>query len=193
MTEAASLNRYQLAELGALLAEPARAAMLLALMDGRARPAGELARAAGVPKVLVCKNGDQVRLAPGDPSIVGEVPSGKLYKDGALLEDAKSRAVVERRKMGFSGCAFVALAVTETGELADDPEVELVGIPEKNAAGELLDDIAYDAVLSTVETLPRARRRDPDAMAESVRRAVRSTLAEQWGKKPLCFVHVLVV
>ena len=48
MTEAASLNRYQLAELGALLAEPARAAMLLALMDGRARPAGELARAAGV-------------------------------------------------------------------------------------------------------------------------------------------------
>lgn len=45
---AASLNRYQLAELGALLAEPARAAMLLALMDGGARPAGELARAAGV-------------------------------------------------------------------------------------------------------------------------------------------------
>ncbi|MDO1528954.1 winged helix-turn-helix domain-containing protein [Fulvimonas sp. R45] len=44
----APLNRYQLAELGALLAEPARAAMLLALMDGRARPAGELARAAGV-------------------------------------------------------------------------------------------------------------------------------------------------
>jgi DNA-binding transcriptional ArsR family regulator len=45
---AAPLNRYQLAELGALLAEPPRAAMLLALMDGRARPAGELARAAGV-------------------------------------------------------------------------------------------------------------------------------------------------
>lgn len=153
----------------------------------------KLGRTLGVPKVLVCKNGDQVRLAPGDPSIVGEVPAGKLYKDGALLEDAKSRAVVERRKMGFSGCAFVAMAVSETGELADDPEVQLVGIPEKNAAGELLDDIAFDAVLSTVETLPRARRRDPDAMAESVRRAVRSAVAEEWGKKPLCFVHVLVV
>lgn len=48
MSEATSLNRYQLAELGALLAEPARAAMLLALMDGSARPAGELAQAAGV-------------------------------------------------------------------------------------------------------------------------------------------------
>jgi DNA-binding transcriptional ArsR family regulator len=48
MTEPSPLTRYQLAELGALLAEPARAAILLALMDGTMRPAGELARIAGV-------------------------------------------------------------------------------------------------------------------------------------------------
>lgn len=48
MSEATSINRYQLAELGSLLAEPARAAMLLMLTDGTSRPAGELARAAGV-------------------------------------------------------------------------------------------------------------------------------------------------
>lgn len=48
MNDAAPLNRYQLAELGSLLAEPARAAMLLALTDGTSRPAGELAQAAGV-------------------------------------------------------------------------------------------------------------------------------------------------
>ena len=42
------VSRYQLAEFGALLAEPARAAMLLALLDSRARPAGELATLAGV-------------------------------------------------------------------------------------------------------------------------------------------------
>ena len=76
--------------------------------------------------------------------------------------------------MGFAGCAFVAIAVTDKGELADDPEVDLVGIPEKNAAGEVIDEIVFDAVVSTVEGLPRARRRDPDAMAESVRRAVRA-------------------
>src|SRR4029450_5412078 len=110
-----------------------------------------------------------------------------------ILEDSKSRAVVERRKMGFAGCAFVAIAMTEQGELADDPEGDLVRIPEKNAAGETFDDIVFDAVVSTVEGLPRARRRDPDALAESVRRAVRGTVNEEWGKKPLCFVHVLEV
>ena len=80
--------------------------------------------------------------------------------------------------------------MTEKGELADDPEVDLIGIPEKNTAGEIIDEIVFDVVVSTVEGLPRARRRDPDAMAESVRRAVRATINEQWGKKPLCYVHV---
>jgi DNA-binding transcriptional ArsR family regulator len=48
MDEGASINRYQLAEVGSLIAEPARAAMLLALIDGTARPAGELVRIAGI-------------------------------------------------------------------------------------------------------------------------------------------------
>jgi ribonuclease J len=152
-----------------------------------------LARAAGVPKVLTCRNGDLVKLGPGEPGIIDQLPSGRLYKDGTILEDAKSRAVVERRRMGFAGCVFVAVAMTEKGELAEDPEVDLVGIPEKNAAGEELDDIVFDVVVSTVENLPRARRRDPDALGESVRRAVRSALNEQWGKKPICLVHVLQV
>jgi ribonuclease J len=146
-----------------------------------------------VPKVLICKDGDLVRLGPGDPAIIDELPSGRLYKDGSILEDSKSRAVVERRRMAFAGCVFVAIAMTEKGELADDPEIDLVGIPEKNMAGEELDEIVFDAVVSTVETLPRARRRDPDALAESVRRAVRATVANEWGKKPLCYVHVLEV
>ncbi|MDT7953710.1 MAG: helix-turn-helix transcriptional regulator, partial [Acetobacteraceae bacterium] len=37
-----------LATIAKLLAEPSRAAMLIALTDGRALPAGELARVAGV-------------------------------------------------------------------------------------------------------------------------------------------------
>jgi ribonuclease J len=153
----------------------------------------KLARDAGVPKVLICRDGDLVKLGPGDPGIIGELPSGRLYKDGTILEDSKSRAVAERRKMGFAGCIFVALAVSEKGEIADDPEVGLVGIPEKNAKGEAFDDIVFDTVVSTAEGLPRARRRDPDALAESVRRAVRSIVNEHWGKKPLCLVHVLIV
>lgn len=153
----------------------------------------KLARAEGVPKVLTCRNGDLVRLGPGEATIIEELPAGRIFKDGILLEDEGSRAVVDRRRMSFAGCAFVALALDEKGELADDPELELVGIPEKNAAGDVIDEEVFDIVVSTVENLPRARRRDPDAVAEAVRRAVRSLINEQWGKKPLCYVTVLSV
>jgi ribonuclease J len=153
----------------------------------------KLAREAGVPKVITCRNGDVVRLGPGDPAVIDQIPAGRLYKDGFLLETDKARAVVERRRLSFAGCAFIAIALNDKGELADDPEVELMGIPENNAAGEDIADEVFELVVSTVENLPRARRRDPDAVSEAVRRAVRASIAEQWGKKTLCVVHVLMV
>jgi ribonuclease J len=54
-------------------------------------------------------------------------------------------------------------------------------------------DIVEDAIEQTLESLPRGRRCDPDSVAESVRRAVRSVVAERWGKKPMCHIHVLTV
>ena len=153
----------------------------------------DLARKAGVPKVIVCKNGDLVKLGPGDPGVIDELPHGRLYKDGILLETEQARAVAERRRMSFAGVVFVALAITEKGELADDPQVDMAGIPEKDAEGKTLDDRVYDSVLSTFESLPRARRRDPDALAESIRRAVRNEVNAAWGKKPVCQVQVLTV
>jgi DNA-binding transcriptional ArsR family regulator len=44
----APTTRHRLAEIGGLIADPARAGILLALMDGSARPAGELGELAGV-------------------------------------------------------------------------------------------------------------------------------------------------
>ena len=85
----------------------------------------KLARGAGVPQVLVCRNGDLVQLAPGPAAIVDEVPSGRLYKDGSLLIDAESRTVAARRRLSFAGIVSVALAVSEAGALVADPEIEL--------------------------------------------------------------------
>jgi ribonuclease J len=152
-----------------------------------------LARRLGVPEVVLCENGDLVRLAPGPSGIVDEVPAARLYKDGALIVEAAGRTVADRRRLAFGGIVTVALAVTDKGALAADPDLELRGIPDVNAAGEAMAQIAHAAALDTFEQLPRGRRRDPDAVAEAVTRAVRAAIAEQWGKKPVCHVHVLIV
>jgi ribonuclease J len=152
-----------------------------------------LARRVGVPKVATCQDGDVVRLAPNGPAIIDEVPVGRFYKDGRILVDAQARTIPDRRRLSFAGIVSVALALSEQGQLLVNPEIELTGIPETNGEGENLDEIVYDAVVDTVENMPRARKRDPDAIAESVSRAVRSTVAREWNKKPICHVHVLIV
>jgi ribonuclease J len=152
-----------------------------------------LARRAGVPQVLLCRNGDLVQLAPGPAAIVDELPSGRVYKDGSLLVDAEARTVASRRRLSFSGAVSVALALNEKGALLADPEIELFGIPETDAAGSSMSDIVREAIEEAFESLPKPRRRDQDSVAEAVRRAVRGAIAERWSKKPICHVHVLVV
>jgi ribonuclease J len=153
----------------------------------------ELARRAGVPQVLLCKNGDLIRLAPGPAEIVDEIPSGRLYKDGSLLIEAEARTIAARRRLSFSGIVSVAMAMNDKGALVAYPEVEVIGLPETDVAGTSFEEIARRAVEEAFEALPKPRRRDPDDVAESLRRAVRGAIAERWGKKPICHVHVLVV
>jgi len=153
----------------------------------------ELARRAGVKKVLVCRDGELVRLAPAGPEKIDEVPAGRIYKDGSLLVSAEERTTADRRRLGFSGVVSVALALSDRGELIGDPGVSLTGIPESDGRGRSAMDVASDAVQEAFSSLSRAQRRDPELVAEAVRRAVRAALGALWNKKPTCHVHVLEV
>jgi ribonuclease J len=151
-----------------------------------------LARRLGV-NTLVCRNGDLVRLAPEPPAIIDEIPSGRLYKDGSLLIEAEGRTVADRKRLSYSGIVTIALVLNDKGALLSNPEVELVGIPEHTADRDPMAEVVYEAAVETFESLPRPRRRDPDSVAEAVRRGVRAAIASRWGKKPPVIVHVLLV
>jgi ribonuclease J len=152
-----------------------------------------LARAAGVKQVLVCRDGELVRLAPGAPGKIDEVPAGRVYRDGSLLVSAEERTVADRRRLGFAGIVSMALALSSRGELIGDPAVTLAGIPGSDAEGNSTSEIALSAAMEAFQSLPRAHRRDPDAVAEAVRRAIRAALSTAWNKKPTCHVHVIEV
>jgi ribonuclease J len=151
-----------------------------------------LARRCGVPDVVQCRNGDLVQLSP-QVRIIDEVPAGRIYKDGALLVEADARTISERRRLSFAGAISVALSITERGDMAEGPSLDLIGIPQRDREGRSMHEVVHDALMQTFDSLPRGLRRDPDAIAEALRRAVRAAVAERWGKKPMCYVHVLPV
>lgn len=153
----------------------------------------KLAKSLGVPEVVTCYDGHVVRLAPGPAERVDDLPFGRLYKDGRLLVAETARAIPERRKLSFAGVVSVSVAVDRHGGIAGDPSVEITGIPERGEGGVDMLDHVLDTVSATLENLPKARRRDPEALAETLERAVRAAVNAVWGKKPVCHVHVLEV
>jgi len=153
----------------------------------------EVARRAGIDKVVLCRDGELIRLAPGAPGKIDEVPAGRLYRDGSLIVSAEERTVADRCRLGFAGMVSVALAVSERGDLSCEPQVRLIGVPEIDRLGQRIEEIAYDAAVEAFESMPRGRRCDPEAVAEAIRGAVRAALGAAWSKKPTCHVHVLEV
>lgn len=162
-------------------------------MHGEARHLAahaELARKAGVPKVMVVRNGDIVRIAPGDAAVIDEAPVGRLFRDGRLLVGAEEAPLRERRKLSFVGVAFVSVVLNRKGELVADPDVVLDGIPETAADGTEMLELALDAADGAIRSIPPGRRKDAELVEEAIAKSVRSAIDQAWGKKPI--VHCIV-
>jgi len=153
----------------------------------------ELAAQSGIAEVPRVRNGDILRLAPGAPEVVGEAPHGRIFKDGNLIGDYEEMGIGDRRKLAFVGHVAVSVLLDSRFDFMGDPEVEPFGLPQFDDEGEDMGDTLYDAVLGAVESIPRARRKDLEMVREAVRRAVRSTANEIWGKKPVVTVFLTKV
>jgi ribonuclease J len=151
---------------------------------------GALGAEAGIPHVAQVRNGDLLRLAPGQPGIVDQVPFGRIFKDGLLLGDEEAMGIRARRKLSYAGHVAVNVVLDDRGELAGDPDLVAIGVAEADRRGKPLEQIMLDAAVGAVYSIPRVRRKDLDLVSESVRRAVRAAANEAWGKKPIVTVFV---
>lgn len=164
-------------------------------MHGEARhlkAQAELAREMGVPTVFTVTDGEILRLTP-NPAVIDEAPVGRLFRDGRLIVQESDGPVRERRKLSVVGVVLVSLAVSRKGAVLGDPQAALDGIPAEDADGDSMLDIVLDAVDGTLRSIPQHNRKNPEALAESIRRSVRAAVNEAWGKKPICKVLVNVV
>ncbi|MCX5512011.1 MBL fold metallo-hydrolase [Kaistia algarum] len=152
-----------------------------------------LAREMGVGQVLDVEDGALIRLAPGPAQEIDEVLCDRLYKDGIIVADLEGVGVPERRKLSFAGHVAVSVILDGNGSLMLDPDIALTGLPLQGVSWHPFEETVMSAVLGTIESIPRARRRDSELLREAIRRAVRAAVREAWGKKPLCTVFVAVV
>jgi ribonuclease J len=153
----------------------------------------KLAERLGVSQVVRARNGAMVRLLPGPAQVIDDVSVGRLYRDGLILTRADDGQVRERRKLSFAGSVAVSLVMSEKGHLLADPEVAVTGLPATDNEGTPFSEIARDAVIGTIESLPKPKRKDQALVSEAVRRSVRAAVNQAWGKKPMCSVLLTVL
>ena len=149
-----------------------------------------LGRQAGIKTVAEIRNGDMLKLAPEPAEIIDEVPVGQIYKDGNLIGNEDEMGISERRKLSYVGHVAASFLLDKHYNLMEMPEVVTFGLPETDDEGELFDDIISDTIETTIDSIPRARRKDDEVIREAVRRSIRATINEKWGKKPVCTVFI---
>lgn len=171
---------------------------VLVPVHGEMRHMAEQARLGlelGIPHAVVQKNGDLVRLAPGEPGVIGHERAGRLVLDGDVILPADGLTMGERRKLALNGQVSVAVALNAKGRLVGDPVLRPLGLPVEDDLDAFIAEAVED-VREAIEKQP-AKGKKPrgpqtvDDVQEAIRLAVRRAATRWTGKKPV--VTVLMI
>jgi len=143
-----------------------------------------LGKEAGIPRQVVQKNGDLVRLAPGKPGKFGEVRAGRLLLDGDIIAPADGMGIVMRRRLAGNGLVMVALDAKGHAKVAG------VGLPLEEDYETFCEEARAD-VMAAVAKLKGGARKDKDVVTEAARLAARRAATRWSGKRPQ--VQVMLV
>ncbi|WP_028966968.1 ribonuclease J [Sphingomonas phyllosphaerae] len=142
----------------------------------------------GIANAVVQTNGDMVRLAPGAPKKIGNVPIGRLVLDGDVILPADGSTINERRRVAVNGQISVGIAVDRNGRAGGTPEVRVQGVPVE----EEREPFLAEAIEAAAEAMA-GRQRDRERLREDVRMAVRKVATRWTGKKPIVDVVIVQV
>ncbi|MFK7901234.1 MAG: ribonuclease J [Nitratireductor sp.] len=155
-------------------------------LSAHAKLAGEI----GVPQVAPIRNGDILRLAPGNAEVIGEARVGRIYKDAKIIGTEDEIGVKERRKLAYTGIVTCSIVIDRHGNMADEIDMAFHGLPNDTNDGHPFEDVIYDACVGAITSIPPKKRKDTDLVENAAFKAIRAIVHNEWGKKPVVTVFV---
>ena len=155
----------------------------------------EWARRCQIDNVIVPGNGMLIRLSgPGAPVVEDHVETGLLAVEPARILSADHAAIVERRKLQFSGVVHVTLVMDRRGDMMAEPQLTTTGLIDtaNEAEMEVEEDLIIEIEDIIADMEPHDRKND-HAVHEEVRIGVRRFVHQLMHIKPKTTVHVVRV
>ena len=151
-----------------------------------------LAKDLQVPHAIAPRNGEMVRLAPGAPGIIDEVPSGRLYVDAGVVTAENGDALRERRHASFNGVLTISVALDGRNRIVSGPQLKAVGMPGDGdyPLEEALVDLA-DEARESLQRLSGDDRDDDHLVESALTRATKKAAFRIWKRRPVVEAIVL--
>lgn len=152
----------------------------------------DIARACQVPTVIVPNNGSVIRLAPGSAMVVDHVETGLLAVEPGRIIDANHEAIIQRRKLQFSGAVHITLIMNARGDLPADPQISTVGLVDpEDKEGRKFEDGIIDEIEDILADMTREELRDDKFVSEELRIGIRRHVHHLLKFKPKTTVHLV--
>jgi ribonuclease J len=142
--------------------------------------------------VLLCEDGDAVKLTDAGIDFDGEVPAGYLFVDG-VVGDIGHAVLRDRRVLAEEGVVVVVVGVDLKGQaILTGPEIVTRGWVDAPESEELIADARAVATKAVNEALG-AGASDVDALRRAVRRAVGQLVSQRTKRRPMIVPLVMEV
>jgi ribonuclease J len=154
----------------------------------------QLARSMGVPEdqVLLCEDGDAVRLDEDGLHRDGTVPAGYLYVDGTV-GDVGHGVLRDRRQLAEEGVVMVVATVDlQRHVLTAAPQIATKGWVHAPEAEELLGE-ASSAVAEALTEAMQEGAHDVEVLTRHARRALGRLVNERTHRRPMIVPVVMAV
>jgi ribonuclease J len=150
----------------------------------------KLAASCQVPTTIVATNGDVIRLAPAPAAIIDQVETGRLGLEGKSVVPLPRGAFRSRLRMSYGGAAVATIVIDRRGRLVGEPQLTVHGMldGDESMVGEVTD-----AISKAIDNLPPTLAKDDATLEETARLALRRTIMQRTGKKPIADIHIVRV
>ena len=148
------------------------------------RANAEIAHSVGIPedRVVIAEDGTVMDLVDGRLSVVGYVPVGFVYVDGAGIGDVTETSLKDRRVLGEEGFISVFVAVDIVDErIVAGPEIHARGFgADEELAGPLRDEVERALKAALADGLD-----DTHELQQRIRRAVGKWVNSTHRRRPM--------
>jgi ribonuclease J len=142
----------------------------------------ELARATGVPNVVMAEDGVVVDLVDGKATVAGKVECGYVFVDGSSVGDITESSLKDRRILGEEGFISVVVVVDSvTGKVAGGPEIHARGFAEDDS---IFDEIKQP-IIDALDAAAKEGVDDTYQLQQTIRRVIGRWVSNAHRRRPM--------